>query len=174
MTKTSPLTRRLLAALTVTTTLILAGCGADKTPTAEIKPVEITRSTASVIDGMLLADYPGPKAQIHYAGQPNPDFFCNTRDMMYVYLVPEALRKVNAVFVQDMGKADWDEPMGYWIDARQAFYVAGSTRRGSMGATLATFALEADARSFAEEWGGEVLRFDQITIDSVIPPNDGL
>ena len=174
MKKTKPLTRRLLAPLAVMAALILSGCGADNAPTAEIKPVEITRSTASVIDGMLLADYPGPKAQIHYAGQSNPDFFCNTRDMMYVYLVPEALRKVNAVFVQDMGKADWDEPMGHWIDARQAFYVAGSTRRGSMGATLATFAVEADARRFAEEWGGEVLRFDQITIDSVIPPDDGL
>ncbi|HRQ58242.1 MAG TPA: nitrous oxide reductase accessory protein NosL [Azoarcus taiwanensis] len=171
---TRPLTLRFLVPLTLAIALALPGCGSESAPTVEIKPVEITRSTASVIDGMLLADYPGPKAQIHYAGQSDPDFFCNTRDMMFVYLVPEALRKVNVVFVQDMGKADWDEPMGHWIDAQKAFYVAGSSRRGSMGPTLATFAVEADARSFAEEWGGEVLRFDQITIDSVMPPDDGL
>lgn len=170
----STLTLSLLAPLALSASFLLAGCSQENAPTVDIIPAEITRSTASVIDGMILADYPGPKAQIHYAGQAAPDFFCNTRDMMYVYLVPEALRKVNAVFVQDMGKADWDDPKGHWIDARKAWYVVGSSRRGSMGATLATFADESAAIKFSEEWGGTVLGFDQVTFDSVVPPDDGL
>ncbi len=174
MTNTRHLTLRLLAPIAVTAALALSGCSQDSAPSVEIMPAEITRSTASVIDGMILADYPGPKAQVHYAGQSQPDFFCNTRDMMYVFLAPEALRKVNAVFVQDMAKADWDNPQGNWIDARKAWYVVGSSRRGSMGATLASFADEAAAVRFSDEWGGEVLPFDRIDVDSVIPPNDGL
>lgn len=166
--------RKLLAAVTLASAL-LAACGDSQTQTsAAITPVEITRSTASIIDGMLLADHPGPKGQIHYAGQSEPEFFCNTKDMMYVHLVPEQLRKVQAMFVQDMGQADWDEPRGHWIEARTAYFVVGSTRRGSMGTTLGTFALEADAQTFAETYGGTVLRFDDITLDSVIPPDDGL
>lgn len=168
-------------ALALALSALLAGCGGESGPQAgsqggnnAITPVEITRSTASVIDGMLLADYPGPKGQIHYAGQAEPDFFCNTKDMMYVYLVPEQLRKVQAMFVQDMGQANWDEPQGHWIEARQALYVVGSNRRGSMGATLGTFARDTDAQAFAQEYGGTVLRFDQLDLDSVLPPDDGL
>ena len=163
-------------ALAVALTLSLGGCGdaREGASDAQVAPVEITRATASVIDGMLLADYPGPKGQVHYAGQPEPDFFCNTRDMMYVLLEPEALRKIRAVFVQDMGQADWDEPYGHWIDAHSAFFVVGASKRGSMGPTLATFAREEDALRFAATYGGEVLPYEQITIDSVIPPRDGL
>jgi len=168
-------TSRTLLVSVALATLLLAGCGESQTQNeGAVTPVEITRSTASIIDGMLLADYPGPKGQIHYSGQSEPEFFCNTKDMMYVHLVPEQLRKVRAMFVQDMGQADWDEPQGHWIDAHAAYYVVGSTRRGSMGTTLGTFALEADAHAFAEEYGGKVLRFDEITVDSVIPPDDGL
>ncbi|MGL1833093.1 nitrous oxide reductase accessory protein NosL [Rhodocyclaceae bacterium SMB388] len=167
-------THRMFASIALVA-LLLTGCGDTQTPdTGTVTPAEITRDTASVIDGMLLADHPGPKGQIHYSGQTGPDFFCNTKDMIYVYLVPEQLRKVRAMFVQDMGKTDWDEPEGHWIDARAAFYVVGSNRRGSMGTTLATFAVDADARSFAETYGGEVKRFDELTLDSVVPPDDGL
>lgn len=164
--------RRTLPALAAA--LLLAACAGDSADTAGIVPVEITRSTASTIDGMLLADHPGPKAQIHYAGQTEPDFFCNTRDMMFVYLAPEALRKVNAIFVQDMGRADWDEPLGHWINAREAWFVAGSNRRGSMGPTLASFADKADAENFTLHYGGEVLHFDQVDLNTVEPPAHGL
>jgi len=67
------------------------------------------------------------------------------------------------VYVQDMGKADWNKPLGHWIDAKTAFYVAYSRRMGSMGPTLGAFAREEDARAFVKEYGGEVLRFDQVT-----------
>lgn len=158
---------------TVAVALLLAACGSASDDSI-VQPVEITRATASVIDGMLLADYPGPKAQIHYAGKAEPDFVCNTADLFYIHLAPEQLRKVRAIFVQDMAKADWDEPVGHWIDAREAWYVAGSSRRGSMGPTLASFADKADAARFADTFGGRVLHYSEVTLDIVTPPDDGL
>ncbi|HRP94756.1 MAG TPA: nitrous oxide reductase accessory protein NosL [Rhodocyclaceae bacterium] len=147
---------------------LLAACGQASDGTKGVVAVEIDRSTSCALDGMLLADYPGPKAQIHYANRSEPDFFCDTVEMFHVHLNPEIVQPVRAMFVQDMGKADWDDPRGHWIDARSAWYVHGSSRRGSMGPTLASFADEAGARAFAQEFGGNVLRFDDVTADMVV------
>ncbi|MFT3759712.1 nitrous oxide reductase accessory protein NosL [Thauera sp.] len=148
---------------------LLAACGApDGSGNASLVPLEIDRSTSCSLDGMLLADYPGPKAQIHYAGVTEPDWFCDTLEMFNIHLSPEQARRVTGIFVQDMGKADWDRPVGHWIDARQAFYVFGSQRLGSMGPTAASFAAEADARAFAGQHGGKVLKFSEVTPDMAI------
>lgn len=147
--------------------LLLGGCGPAATST-EVAPIEISRGTSCALDGMLLADYPGPKAQIHYAGKAEPEFFCDTMEMFHVYLNPEQVRTVRGLFVQDMGKSDWNEPKGHWMDARQAFYVHGSSQRGSMGPTLASFASRADAEKFAAQYGGKVHAFADITPDMAV------
>lgn len=143
---------------------VLAACGreADKAPQG---PQEIGQATACDLDGMLLADYAGPKAQIHYADDPKPVFLCDTVELVSLLLKPEQVRPLKAAYVQDMGKADWDRPVGHWIDAKTAFYVRGSKRRGSMGPTLATFAEAAAAERFVKEWGGHVLPFAQLTLE---------
>ncbi|WP_442881015.1 nitrous oxide reductase accessory protein NosL [Aromatoleum sp.] len=156
----NPLLRNLLVICFAAT--LLAACGKSE-QTAALVPVEIDRSTSCSLDGMLLADYPGPKAQIHYADQSEPEFFCDTVEMFSVYLKPEQVRPVRALFVQDMGKADWNEPKNNWIDAKNAWYVHGSSRHGSMGPTIASFALEGDAQKFAAEHGGKVLAFADVT-----------
>jgi copper chaperone NosL len=142
-----------------------AACGRGND--APAAPIDIASGTSCALDGMLLGDYPGPKAQIHYAGQEAPDFFCDIVEMFNVYLEPEQVRDVRALFVQDMSRAEWDRPRGHWIDARSAFFVVGSRRHGSMGPTIASFAAEADARSFAAEYGGDVLPFTGVTADKV-------
>ncbi|THF60858.1 nitrous oxide reductase accessory protein NosL [Pseudothauera rhizosphaerae] len=147
---------------------LLAACGRSPEGGGALVPVEIDRSTSCALDGMLLADYPGPKAQIHYEGRAEPDFFCDTVEMFSIYLNPEQVRAVRGLYVQDMGKANWDAPEGHWIDAHGAWYVAGSRRHGSMGPTIASFAEEADARRFATEFGGKVLRFAEVTPDMVV------
>ena len=147
--------------------IALAACGKPDTPDT-IVPLEIGAGTSCSLDGMLLSDYPGPKAQIHYAGQEEPDFFCDTVEMFNIYLTPEQVRVVRGLLVQDMGKADWDEPRNHWIDAKTAYYVHGSKRHGSMGPTIASFAQESDAVKFAAEHGGKVYRFSDITPDMVV------
>ena len=158
---------RLVLVYSTLAAIALAACGKPDTPDT-IVPVEIGAGTSCSLDGMLLADYPGPKAQIHYAGQEEPDFFCDTVEMFNIYLTPEQVRVVRALLVQDMGKTDWDVPRDHWIDAKTAYYVHGSKRHGSMGPTIASFAQESDAVKFAAEHGGKVYRFSDITPDMVV------
>ena len=70
--------------------LLLIGCSQQAAHNPA--PVEITRGATCSLDGMTLADYPGPKAQIHYAGQATPDYFCDTMELFAVYLKPEQAR----------------------------------------------------------------------------------
>lgn len=144
------------------TSLTFAACAKQSAPP---EPQEITRETACVLDGMLLADYPGPKAQIYYEGESKPDFFCDTVEMLASVFHPEQKRVVAKIYVQDMGKADWQSPKGHWIDAHDAFYVIGSKMMGSMGPTFVSFARQDDAQDFARLNGGKVLKFSEIAPD---------
>jgi copper chaperone NosL len=153
--------RQFLTAFGAASLAVLAGCGQAESRTV-LTPVEIDPATTCDLDGMLLADYPGPKAQVHYAGTAAPVFFCDTVEMFATILTPEQVKPIRAVFVQDMGKADWDQPRGHWFDAKAGFYVVGSKRRGSMGPTIASFAAQADATRFAGQYGGQVLPFDGV------------
>ncbi|MBV2236047.1 MAG: nitrous oxide reductase accessory protein NosL [Sterolibacterium sp.] len=159
-----PWRRLALAAFAGLLLTSLAGCGAvdESVPL----PVEIDAGTSCTLDGMLLADFPGPKAQIHYAQGP-VDFFCDTIEMFSIYLRPEQQKRIRALYVQDMGQADWEAPQGHWIDARTAFYVADGALRGSMGKTLASFADETAARTFMEKHGGKLYRFEEVTPEMV-------
>ncbi len=161
---TSGTTQIFLTAILIVTVL-LSAC--NKADTVVAQPLELTPGALCSLDGMPLADYPGSKAQIQY-NQGEVDLFCDTIEMFAVYLKPEQQRRVRAMYVQDMAKTDWNQPVGHWIDAKRAFYVAGSKKYGSMGPTLASFANEADARAFAVEHSGKVYRFDQITPDMVV------
>lgn len=156
--------RRLLFAASAAPLLPLLGCG-NADSTALPSPVEIDAASTCDLDGMLLADYPGPKAQIHYVGTAAPVFFCDTVEMFAALLRPEQVKGVRAAFVQDMGRADWAKPRGHWIEAKTGFYVVGSKRHGSMGPTIASFAAEADAKKFTGEFGGKVLAYAQVKPD---------
>lgn len=144
----------------------LAGCTSNAEAVA-VQPAPLDRDTVDSLDGMILLDYPGPKGQIHYASG-KPDFFCDTVGMFSMYLQPEQQKRVRALFVQDMARTDWKNPDGHWIDAKAAFYVAGSKARGAMGPTLASFAREQDARAFAGREGGKVYRFDEVRPEMVV------
>jgi len=145
---------------------LLGACSKPESTTATA-PGEISAQTACSLDGMLLADYPGPKAQILYEGQADPVFFCDTVELFHTLLNPEQVKTIRAVYVQDMGRADWDNPRGNWVDAKQAVYVVGSKRKGSMGPTIASFAQEADAQKFVAQFGGKVLRYGEVKPDMV-------
>ena len=155
------------AALALGLGLLLSACEPGGGAASALAPVEIDRNSTCDLDGMLLADYPGPKAQLRYQGEERPVFFCDTVELLSTLLKPEQVRPVRAAWVQDMGQASWDKPEGHWIDARSAFYVLGSRRHGSMGPTAASFASEAAARAFMAEQGGRLLRFAELTPEAV-------
>ena len=139
--------------------LLLAACSRNIVPTAAVEPGD---DTACALDGMLLNDFPGPKAQILYA-EGKPDFFCDLMDLFATLLMPEQKRRVAALYVQDMGKTGWEHPQGNWIDAKTAVYVTGSKKAGPMGPTLGSFSTMQDAQAFIAREGGSIVRFDQIT-----------
>ncbi|HSW05933.1 nitrous oxide reductase accessory protein NosL [Aquabacterium sp.] len=156
--------RHLLLAACAAPLTVLIGCSQSDAATP-IKPAQIDPATTCDLDGMLLADYPGPKAQVHFVGVAAPVFFCDTVEMFATLLRPEQVRAVRAAFVQDMGRADWDKPQGHWIEADKALYIVGSKRHGSMGPTFASFAAEADAKKFASAHGGRLLSYAGIKPD---------
>lgn len=161
--KTTPLTpsRKLLAG--VAALMLLAACSHALPTYSALEP---GKDTACALDGMLLLDFPGPKAQAHYA-EGQPDFYCDLLELFSAVLAPEQKRPPAALFVQDMGKTDWAHPRAHWIDAKTALYVVGSKKRGSMGPTFGSFASVEDAEKFAKQEGGKVMRFEQITLDMV-------
>lgn len=141
---------------------LAAACAPAVAPNA----ADLAEGAICSMDGMLIADFPGPKGQILYDRGP-PDVFCDTVELLSALLAPEQEKHVVAVYTQDMAQTSWDKPQGHWIDARAAFYVAGSRKNGSMGPTLGAFAKESDAQAFARENGGKVLPFAQIRPDMV-------
>ena len=123
--------------------------------------------------GMLISNFSGPKAELFRKGITQADGeqvkkFCSTRDMFSFYLDPENKRNVTTILVHDMSKAPWDAPNdGYFIDARQAWYVVGSSKMGAMGKTLASFSAKTDADAFATEFGGSVIDFSAVSYQSL-------
>lgn len=120
--------------------------------------------------GMLIANFSGPKAQLFRNGITEQERnkvhkFCSTRDMFSFYLDPENKRNVTTMYVHDMSKSPWGEPNdNHFIDAKTAWFVAGSEKTGAMGKTLASFSKQQDAITFAEQFGGSVLSFEQIDL----------
>ena len=147
------------AALALAAMVLLAACGQSA---LNVSAQEPTKDTACALDGMVLKDFPGSKAQIQYT-EGKPDYYCDLMELFAVMLAPENKRRVAGVFVQDMGKADWDNPVGHWIVAKDALYVVGSKKQGSMGPTFGAFANAQEAAAFVQKEGGKVLPFNQIT-----------
>ncbi|MGV8894197.1 MAG: nitrous oxide reductase accessory protein NosL [Burkholderiaceae bacterium] len=155
--KFMPVRRKLVGGLALC--ILLPACNKAATKVAALEP---TSETVCELDGMILKDYPGPKAQIHFT-EGKPEFFCDLMELFTMVLVPEQMRPVAAVFVQDMGKTPWERPNGNWIDAKSAIYVVGSKKLGSMGPTFGSFSSMQDAEAFVKKEGGKILRFEQIT-----------
>jgi copper chaperone NosL len=127
-------------------------------------PVELNQDHACTICGMIPVEYPGPKAQTHYKNG-DVDTFCVTPHMFMSYLQPERPRNIVAIYVNDMGKADWYHPKGHWIDAKKAFYVYGGDKMGPMGEPLVPFSALKDAEAYVKGHGGRIMKFDDITVD---------
>ncbi len=171
---------KLCTLLFVSGSLFLAGCfGSDDIKKPD--PAMLTSEDQSYFCGMTAAGHPGPKAQIHILGQAAPIWFAATRDAVGYMKLPDENNEITAVYVTDMGKANWQTPeAGPWIDIKEATLVIESKRRGGMGApAVVPFKEQAAAESFISEHGGKVVSLNDIPIDYVlgmveIPDNPAL
>jgi copper chaperone NosL len=142
--------------------ILISGCSDNNTEESVGLPEDLTRSAFCLIDGMILADHPGPKGQaIFKDGQHH--FFCDTKGLFSTLYDPNYKMKIKQAFVQDFGQREWGSYNDRWIDVESAFYVMDSKKFGAMGPTLVSYSKRADADAFVKEFGGSVVAFSEIT-----------
>lgn len=139
----------------------LAACGESEKHVLALDPVAFHDDDECHVCGMIISEFPGPKGQA--VEKNGVRKFCSTSEMFGWWLQPENLLLDAKLYVHDMANNDWNHPDDTrLIDARSAWYVAGTNLPGAMGGVLATFAEEAAAQKLAAEQGGRVLRFEDI------------
>ena len=163
--------KRGLPALALLAALLAAGCGEEDSVAAAPPPVALTQEAVGHFCGMALVEHPGPKGQILLRGNDRPVWFSSARDAIAFTLLDEESKAIRAIYVSDMAKAaSWDAPgAANWVEARHAWFVLGSDRRGGMGAEEAVpLSDRAAAERFAAEHGGRVMRLADIPRDWVL------
>lgn len=157
-------------ALALLAVLALGGCK-QETAEAPPPPHQLTASAIGRYCGMNVLEHTGPKSQIILTSQEEPVWFSSARDAFSFTMLPEEPKDIRAIYVSDMAKApSWDKPgENNWIDAKQAFFVIGSNKKGGMGADeTVPFSDKAAADKFVAENGGRVVAFSDVPRDYVL------
>lgn len=160
--------KRYLPLLLAWLLLLVAGCNNNTTEARNLEPIAIEAGDECHVCGMIITRFPGPKGEAFIKHQDEPKKFCSTRDLFVWLLQPETEAVVETIYVHDMEKPAWDSPgVEHLVPAESAWYVIGSSRQGAMGATLVSFAKLSAAEAFAGEYGGKVLAFSEITLETL-------
>lgn len=159
----------------------LAGClGGPNTATPE--PVTLSSDAACDNCGMIIAKHPGPNGQLFYEdnepdGHPAPYQYDSLKKCFFPDLL-EAQQlgwSATAKFVTDYSNVDYTlqqegdttyisshlEPESYG-NAEAMTYVVGSDLEGAMGPDFYPFSNQDDAQAIADEYGGQLVAFDDI------------
>ena len=153
--------------------LALGAC--QRAPEPPPAPFAMTEEAMGRYCGMNILEHAGPKGQVILARYDEPIWFSSARDTIAFTMLPEEPKDIRAIYVSDMAKAaSWEKPgADNWVDARKAFFVVGSNRKGGMGAAEAVpFSSEAAARTFAGDHGGRVVGFDAVPRDYILDEQD--
>ncbi len=142
--------------------LILSeSCTYDRNGKAPVHPFEPDGATECALDRMIVQNFAGPKAQIHYQDG-RVEFFCETEEIVSVMKQPGTGSQVLEIFVQDASQINWDHPVGGWVNAKEVYFVKESRKEGAMGSTLAPFFKKSEAEEFVKLYGGSIVRFSEL------------
>ncbi len=153
--------------------IFLAACKEDTASLTLPDPLALTEEAAGHYCQMVILEHQGPKAQVHLDGFLAPLWFSQVRDGIAYLKSPEQSAEILVLYVNDMGLAvSWEEPgIDNWINASDAYFVVGSDAIGGMGAPeLAPFGTQQHAIDFAALHGGEILRLEEISAETVLSP----
>lgn len=146
--------------------LLLMSCGSDEQSKQVHEPSTYEASDECHVCGMVITSFDGPKGQAYETRTGQVKKFCSTIDLMFWYLQPENKPNVSDIYVHDMAKSEWNSPDDkHQISARDAFFVYGSDLNGSMGKTLGSFSIAADAEKFIAEHGGKLATFSELNLE---------
>jgi copper chaperone NosL len=156
--------------LTLLLGVLLAACSEQVAEAPPPAPRDLDREAIGHYCRMIVADHPGPKAQLFLDDREAPYWFSSVRDALAFTLLPEEPRNIAAIYVNDMSSTRWEAPGNdSWIALDDAWFVVGSERAGGMGAPEAVpFGSAAAAAAFADRYGGRVVRRDGISADYVL------
>lgn len=155
--------------------LLLSACDNNQVAAPPPPPVELSSDAIGHYCSMVVAEHPGPKAQIFVSDVAVPRWFPSVRDMFAYTMLPEENQDIRAIYVSDTGASDNYATVadGAWVEAMNAHYVLGSKIAGGMGLPeTIPFADAIDAAAFAQEYGGKVVSFDEVTLDYIFAEID--
>ncbi|ELZ24981.1 NosL family protein [Halosimplex carlsbadense 2-9-1] len=177
--------RRTLLAGGAATLAALAGCGSSDSGAAP-DAVGLTTEDRCEVCGMVIPNHPGPSAEIFYAderpsGHDNPARFDSTWEaFQYDFERRDRGWSREAFYVTDYSAVDYSvtEEGGdrvvstypkadAFVDAESVTFVVGSDVKGAMGKDLIAFSTESDAESFADEYGGSLAGFDDVSRETI-------
>ena len=167
-----PLARKAILALSAL--LLLSACFEDAVVERPV-PINLGTEDVGYFCSMNINEHSGPRAQVHLEGLAKPLWFPQVRDMFGYVMLPGENKRIAALYVTDMsGKTDWnDTDNGPWIDAKTASFVINS-KRGGMGALeTIPFSNRKDAEAFTQQYGGDVVAYDEISVDYVFSGSSG-
>lgn len=170
----------------------VAGCtqgGGGETEAPD--PISLAGPKECEVCGMVVEEHPGPNGQIFYRDNSpethdNPAWFEALKSCFFPYYFEKERFdwKVAAMYITDYSTVDWqlwDESDATYIvktpdspsftdpetfaEASELTFVVGSDVVGSMGPEFIPFSEDGDAESFADEHGGDLYAFDEITVD---------
>jgi nitrous oxide reductase accessory protein NosL len=171
--------RRAVLGATAAAAASLAGCGgSDDVP----DPITIGEEDRCDVCGMVIRNHPGPIAQIFYAdNEPadhgNPARFCSAWEaFQYDFNRQDRGWTRQVFYTTDYSSVEYElttDGGDRFISAHptaESFaagasvtFDAGASVLGAMGPDLIGFTDDADARAFADDYGGEVVAFADVT-----------
>jgi nitrous oxide reductase accessory protein NosL len=183
--------RTVLGGLGAVGAAALAGCsGTENTGTEGTGDVPgavtLTEGDTCEVCGMNIVNHPGPSTEIFYpdnqpSGHENPARFDSTWEaFQYDFERRDRGWNTAAFYVTDYSAVDYSvsEEGGdsvisthpeaeAFADAESVTFVVGSAVKGAMGRDLIAFAERGDAESFADEYGGSLAAFDEVTPETI-------
>jgi nitrous oxide reductase accessory protein NosL len=177
--------RAVLAGAATLGTASIAGCsglGAGGGEGEVPEPITLTTEHSCDVCGMVIPNHPGPSAEVFYPGQEpaghaNPARFDSTWEAYGFHFDRRDEGWTAAAFyVTDYSAVDYrtftdggdtlistHPGAAAFVDAESVTYVVGSEVKGAMGRDLIGFSVRDDAASFRDEFGGELMRHDDVT-----------
>jgi len=142
-----------------------------KKDNVDISPASLNKTHICASDDMIIIHYNGPKAQIIWKDG-SRSFYCEAREAFYESLDKIRSRTIQAFYVQDFSDLEWGSYIDKWVLASDAYYVVDSSKDGAMGLSYVPFIDLKCAEDFLAIYGGRLLKFNDINMDTLSISSD--